>query len=120
MNMGFKHQIPLSANFKPFRSFNISPRIQYQGVLYTRSIRKEWDPDYIDPGTGEVKPQVVVDTIQGLQYAHSYLPSISMSLNPKIYGMYQFTKPESKVVAIRHVITPTVGFSFVPDMILFR
>lgn len=116
MDNGFKQQIPLSANFKPFRNFNVSPRIQYQGVLYTQSIRKHWDPNYIDPESGEVKPTVITDTIDGFQYAHSYLPSISVNLNPKIYGMYQFKNPDSKVVAIRHLMTPSIGASYVPNM----
>jgi hypothetical protein len=116
MDMGFQHQIPLSANFKLFRNFNISPRIQYTGNIYTRSKRLRWDPDYIDPETGINKPMVIQDTVYGFQYAHSYLPSISMSFNPKIYGLFQFKNPESKVVAIRHVMSPTLGFSFVPDM----
>lgn len=116
MDNGFKHQIPLSANFKPFRNFNISPRVQYQGVLYTKSIRKNWDPNYLDPVTGEVTPTVITDTIEGMQYAHSYLPAISVLLNPKIYGMYEFKNPDSKVVAIRHLMTPSIGASYVPDM----
>lgn len=116
MDNGFKHQIPLSANFRPFRSFNISPRVQYQAVVYTESIRKHWDPNYIDPGTGEISPTVITDTIEGFQYAHSFLPSISVLLNPKIYGMYQFKNPDSKVIAIRHLMTPSIGASYVPDM----
>ncbi len=116
MDMGYTHNIPLLANYKPFRNFNVTPRIQYTGTLYRSSIRKTWDPDFVDPETGQIKPSVVQDTIYGLQYAHSYLPSISMSLNPRLYGMYQFKNPDSRVVAIRHVMTPVLSFSYVPDM----
>jgi len=116
MENGFKHDIPLVANFKPFNNFNISPRIQYSGVIYSEKVEKEWDENYIDPETGIVTPTLVVDTIEGFQYAHSYLPSISMSLNPRIYGMFQFKNPEARVSAIRHVMTPALGFSFTPDM----
>jgi len=116
MDMGFQHQIPLSANFKLFRNFNISPRVQYTGTIYPQSKRLRWDPDYVDPETGVPDPKVIQDTVYGIQYAHSYLPAISMSFNPKIYGLFQFKNPEAKVVAIRHVMSPTLGFSFVPDM----
>jgi hypothetical protein len=116
MDPGFKHEIPLTANFRPFNNFSIAPRIQYTGVLYNESIRKHWNPDYIDPETGEKDPKVVVDTITGVQYAHSFLPAISATFNPKIFGMYQFKNPDAKVVAIRHLMTPTFSFSYVPDM----
>jgi len=116
MKNGLKHSIPLSTNFKPFRNFNISPRIQYIGMLYTSSIRKEWDANYVNPLSDKQEGQVVVDTVKGLQYAQAFLPSIGMSLNPKIYGMFVFKNPEAKVMAIRHVISPSIGFSFTPDM----
>jgi len=116
MKNGFKHDIPLTVNFKPFNSFNISPRIKYTGVIYTERVEKKWDENFIDPETGQINPTLVVDTIEGFQYAHAYLPSIGMSLNPRIYGTYQFKNPESRVVAIRHVMTPALGFSYTPDM----
>lgn len=116
MRNGFKHSIPLSTNLKPFRNFNVSPRVQYNGMLYTSSVRKEWDTNYVDPVTGIQKGRVVTDTIHGLQYAHALLPSIGMSLNPKIFGMFAFKNPDAKIVAIRHVISPAIGFSFTPDM----
>ena len=116
MDNGFQHDIPLTVNFKPFNSFNISPRIKYKGVIYSERVEKEWDENFIDPETGQIKPTLVVDTIEGFQYAHAYLPSIGMSLNPRIYGMFQFKNPESRVVAIRHVLSPSLGFNFTPDM----
>ncbi len=116
MDPGFKHEIPLTANFRPFNNFSIAPRVQYSGVLYNKSIRKHWDEDYVDPETGLLDPRVIVDTISGIQYAHSFLPAISATFNPKIFGMYQFKNQDAKVVAIRHLMTPTFSFSYVPDM----
>jgi hypothetical protein len=29
--------------------------------------------------------------------------------------MYRFKNPKAKIQAIRHVITPTIGFSYAPD-----
>jgi hypothetical protein len=59
---------------------------------------------------------LVTDTIKKIQYAQSLLPSVSLTLNPKIYGMFAFKNPDARVVAIRHVMTPSVSFSYVPDM----
>jgi hypothetical protein len=48
--------------------------------------------------------------VQGIQ------PSINFNLNPTIYGNYIFINKNSKIKAIRHVITPSVGFNFVPGI----
>jgi len=107
---GYQHSIPLTTNFKLARDLTLSPTLNYQGVLYSKSIRKSWDEDLND-GAGGVQ----VDTIQGFRYAHNYSTSASLSLSPKIYGMYTF-KPTSNIVAIRHVMTPSISVSYTPEI----
>ncbi|MGQ1909474.1 putative LPS assembly protein LptD [Marinifilum sp. RC60d5] len=107
---GYQHSIPISTNFKIAKDLTLSPTLSYQGVLYSRSIRKSWDPN-ADGGDGDVQ----IDTIQGFKYAHNYSTSASLSLSPKIYGMYTF-KESSKVAAIRHVMTPSVSISYTPEI----
>ncbi|MDZ7636537.1 MAG: putative LPS assembly protein LptD [Bacteroidales bacterium] len=55
------------------------------------------------------------DTIRGLTYGQALVPSISASFNPSLYGTFQFTKKGSKVESIRHVMKPSVGFSYSPE-----
>jgi hypothetical protein len=38
-----------------------------------------------------------------------------MGMSTRIYGMFEFKNPKSPVVAIRHVITPSMSFSYTPD-----
>jgi len=116
MRNGFQHSIPISTVIRPFRNFSISPNVQYTGVLYTQSIKKRWEADYYDAELDSTYGRVMVDTIPGLRYAHAYSPSISATLNPKIFGMYQFKNPDFPVRAIRHVMTPSVSFNYTPDM----
>lgn len=104
---GYEHSIPITTNFKLAKDLTLSPTLNYRGVLYTRSIRKTFDTD--------AKDDVRVDTIQGFRYAHNYSTGASLSLSPKIYGMYVF-KETSKVAAIRHVMTPTVSVSYTPEI----
>lgn len=104
---GYEHSIPITTNFKLAKDLTLSPTLNYRGVLYTRSIRKTFDTD--------AKDDVRVDTIQGFRYAHNYSTGASLSLSPKIYGMYMF-KETSKVAAIRHVMTPTVSVSYTPEI----
>ena len=114
MKNGFKHEAPLSIQFRPFRNFSISPSVTYTGVMYTQKIKKTWDPNYFNPATNEIQPAVVIDTTKGFFYGQALNPSISASFNPQIFGTYTFNNPDSRVQAIRHVIKPSVGFSYVP------
>ena len=114
MKSGFSHEIPLSFQIRPFRNFSISPSVSYNGVLYTQKIEKTWDINYRDPETNEIIPSVVRDTVRGYFYGHSINPSISAGYSPQIFGLFQFTNPNSRVQAVRHVMKPSVSFSFIP------
>jgi hypothetical protein len=116
MKNGFKHDIPFSFQIRPFKNFSISPSLSYSGVLYTQKIEKRWDPKYYDKDRGEYVPSVVNDTTRGFFYGQALNPTISASFNPQLFGMYSFTNPNSRIQAIRHVIKPSIGFGFVPDV----
>ncbi len=107
---GYKHSIPITTKFKLTRDLTLSPTLNYQGVLYSRYINKSWD-DSENDGKGGVR----IDTIQKFKYAHNYSTSLSLSLSPKIYGMYTFSK-NSKLAFIRHVLTPSVSVSYTPEI----
>ena len=113
MRNGFKHEAPLSIQFRPFKNFSISPQVAYSGVLYTQKFEKKWDPEYFDRAKNEIVGKVVTDTLRGTFYGHSFRPSISASFNPQVFGTFNF-KPESRVQAIRHVMKPSVSFSYIP------
>lgn len=115
MRSGFKHDAPLSLQIRPFRNFSISPTMSYSGVLYTQKIEKKWNPEYINPVTGEPIPSLVNDTLRGFFYGHSLKPSVSANFSPQVFGMFTF-KPESRVQAIRHVMKPSVGFNYIPSI----
>jgi len=116
MKNGFEHNIPLSFQIRPFKNFSISPSITYSGVMYTQKIIKNWKPDYVNPDNNQRVPSVVNDTIRGVFYGQALNPSISASFNPQLFGMFSFTNPNSRLQAIRHVIKPSVSFSFVPAL----
>lgn len=114
MKSGFSHQIPMSFQLRPFRNFSISPSLSYNGVLYTQKINKAWNINYKDPETNQIKPIVVKDTTRGYFYGHSINPSISAGYSPQIFGLFQFINPDSRIQAIRHVMKPSVSFSYIP------
>ncbi|HWR75270.1 MAG TPA: putative LPS assembly protein LptD [Bacteroidales bacterium] len=116
MKNGFKHEIPLSMQIRPFKNFSISPQVRYTGVLYTQEIEKRWDPNYYNESLNKIVPSVINDTIRGLSYGQSLLPSISASYNTQLDGRFRFTKKGSKIETIRHLMKPSVGFSYSPEL----
>jgi len=115
MQTGFKHEVPLSLQIRPFNNFSISPSVRYTGVLYTQQIHKRWDPDYYDESRNMVVPSVVNDTIRGFTYGQALVPTLSASFNPSLYGTFSFTKKGSRIESIRHVMKPSIGFSYSPE-----
>jgi hypothetical protein len=123
MNTGFRHEVPLSLNIKPFnriaalQSFTITPNVSYKGMIYTEQKEKiiTGYNETLVGGETVYSPVILDTTFNRLSYAHAYLPRISAGLSPKIYGMYQFTGG-GRLQAIRHVMTPSANFSYVPDM----
>jgi hypothetical protein len=129
MKTGFKHSIPLSLAIKPFRktpmlqSFSITPSVNYNGMLYTKQTQYyiyDYAYEYDDQGNIISQTPLYTDTlISKVSYAHSLFPSIGAGLAPKVYGMFTFSG-KGRLEQIRHVMTPTVGFSYVPDMSSFQ
>jgi len=111
---GFKHAAPLGASYKFLKFFNFSPQVSYEGVLYPYYIQKQ-----VVETTNTSGQQVFVtqtDTINEVKYAHSFGPSASLSFSAPVYGMYLSKGKNSKIQALRHVITPSASLSYTPDM----
>jgi len=115
MDNGFKHDIPISLPIRPFNNFSISPQLRYTGVLYTRRKEKRWDDNYYDPVTNDTVSKLIDEYIPGFYYGQAFSPSISASYSPQVFGMFTF-KPDSRIIAVRHVIKPSISFSYVPAM----
>lgn len=111
---GFQHNIPINTNIKILKYFNLSPQVEYIGILYP-SIMKYGYNKTTDIN-GDSIYVLTQDTVPTIKYAQLVKPSVSLSVGPNIYGMYAFKNPEAKIVAIRHVITPSAGISYVPDL----
>ncbi len=112
MENGFRQDIPLSANFKFLRYFNIAPSVRYQGTLYPNYIEKRWDRTYMN--TDGSFGAISTDTISKIRYTQTIDPSINLSFNPTVYGMFQYRRGPIK--AIRHVMTPSVSVSYKPKI----
>lgn len=111
---GFQHNIPLSTNFKLLKYFNLSPKVQYTGILYPNYL--EIISDTLIDESGNEYIETYENVVPTIKYAQLLEPSVSLSVGPNIYGMYRFKNQEGKIEALRHVLTPSVSVSYRPDM----
>ena len=103
---GMKHSIPINANFTLFGYLNLTPSFNLSDNTTFIKQEKSWD---------EVSQKEVTDTITGFYNVYNW--NLSLSASTKLYGMYIPNRKifGDKVQAIRHVLTPSVSFSYHPD-----
>ena len=103
---GFQHNIPISASFTLFNYINLTPSFNFTDRMYTHKITRSQNPETL---------KEVTDTTYGFYNVYNW--NLSVSASTKLYG---FWVPNHKIFgdkiqAIRHVITPTISFSYAPD-----
>ena len=103
---GWNHSIPISGNFTLFNYINLSPSFNFQDRMYSHKVMRSWD---------ETAQREVCDTIYGFNNVYNY--SFSIGASTKLYGFYIPSRKifGDKIQAIRHVVTPSVSFSYAPD-----
>ena len=102
MQNGIIHSMPVSTSIPVLKYLTLSPSIGISSKWYFKTINKHYDT---------VANRVVTDTVPGFKMAEEF--NTALSLTTKLYGMYQFRN--SKIKAIRHVITPNISLSYRPD-----
>lgn len=103
---GMRHTIPVSANFTLFNYVNITPSFNFTDRMYSYKVNQSWDTE---------RQTLQRDTVYGFNNVYNF--NLSVSANTKLYGMY-YPAPwfgGKKIMAIRHVLTPTFSFSYAPD-----
>lgn len=102
-NNGIKHSIPVGTSLKLLKFFTLSPAVNYEELWYTSKLNHQYD---------SLSQKIVTDTIPGFQRIYSY--NTSISVNTRIFGTYFFNR-ETGIQAIRHVLNPSIGYSYRPD-----
>ena len=101
---GMRHSIPVEATFSLFKYINVTPSFLYTERWYTRKVMQHYD---------YTLKEAVKDTINGFNRVYDY--NMSVSMNTKLYGMYKPLFMKSKEITIRHVVTPSVSYTYTPD-----
>lgn len=103
---GMQHNIPISGNFMLFDVINVSPSFNFTDRMYTNKVTRSWD---------EANQRELCDTTYGFHNVYNW--NLSLSASTKLYGFYVPNRKlfGDKIVAVRHVFTPQVSFSYAPD-----
>ena len=102
--IGGRHSIPVSTSFNMFNYITVSPSFNYTEIWYTRELDFSYD---------EELQGLRIDTLEGFSRTGYWTSGASM--NTRFYGTVTFPGKDRKIQAIRHVVTPSVSFSYNPD-----
>jgi len=99
---GIQHQISVNSTQKVFRWISTSQNLSYQEV-WSDHVQEH----FLNPQTNQIESRDVK------QFAARRTFSTSLSANTKLYGT--FFPNKFGIQALRHVMTPSLSFSFRPD-----
>jgi len=97
---GFQHSIPVSLSLNVLKYLQFNSSVNYNERWYFQTFRQHYEQD-----------SLVRDTVSGFRRAYEY--TLSSGFSTKIYGQKNFRK--GNLVALRHVMTPSVSFNYRPD-----
>ena len=103
---GIQHNIPVNGNFTLAKYINITLGFNFTDRMYFKKENMQWD---------QAAQAVAIDTTYGFYNVYNWNASIGAST--KFYGMFIPNRKifGDKILAVRHVFTPTVSFSYAPD-----
>ncbi len=102
MNNGIKQTARLANTVKIFKYINWTNSFDYNELWYLKNTRQYYDLE---------KEQAVSEIRRGFKTTRQFNYTTNFSFN--VYGIFRFKKGSLK--AIRHVMTPAVGFTYHPD-----
>lgn len=102
--VGAKHRIPISTNFKIAKYFSVSVGGTYEDLWTLDTYERQYDE--------ENSQTIVSDTIKGFDRFNRY--NFSTSIGTTIYGTIPFGE-DKKIQALRHVIRPSISYGYTPS-----
>ncbi|MCJ8209647.1 LPS-assembly protein LptD [Mucilaginibacter sp. RS28] len=105
LRSGFKQTIPVSMNLTLLKYLQFSSSATYNEYWNFQTTRKYYDRTNVNNPT-----QPVTEVVPGFRRAGDY--TFGANFTTKLYGTTNF---KGKIKAIRHVMTPSIGFSYAPD-----
>jgi lipopolysaccharide assembly outer membrane protein LptD (OstA) len=97
---GFRQNLPISTSFNVLKYFTLTPAFTINSVTQFKTIRKTWNGTAIE-----------IDTVNGVRANFDW--NMSAALSTRLYGMFYMRHTRYSV--IRHTMTPTFNFIYMPD-----
>ncbi|WP_316829346.1 putative LPS assembly protein LptD [Pedobacter aquatilis] len=107
LQTGFQQTIPIGMNFTLLKYLTFSMGGTYNEVWNFQSINKRYTVFTDGSYTSRI------DTVSGFKRGGSY--NLSTSMSTKIYGKTKEFKNLGNIKMLRHVMTPSVSFTYSPD-----
>jgi lipopolysaccharide assembly outer membrane protein LptD (OstA) len=101
LRTGLNHTFNFSTNERILNFLSLSPSINFNS---------KWYPSRQDYRFEE-NDSLVIDTLPGFSTVNTF--SVGAQLSTKVYGTFQYRK--GRIKAIRHMMTPQIGFTYRPD-----
>jgi LPS-assembly protein len=103
LQWGAQHSIPITLSLPSLGPIQIAPGVSYRENWYNMRTYRRWDP----------KTNTVIDSSKKGFYRAGDV-SFSLGLNTAIFGTYEKFGKNSKIVAFRHVMRPTLSLNYNP------
>ncbi len=104
MQWGAQHNIPIVLPLPPAGPFQMAPSISFQERWYGQRVIRGWNDDLKK-----------VDTIVQKGFYRAQEITTGFSINTAIFGTFNF-KNSKGMQALRHVIRPSIGINYKPDL----
>ena len=109
LKAGMTHKFTIGLpSFTVLKYFNFSPSVNYGMNWYFQEQSRVFNEE-----TNQVET-VTSDQFSTFGLSHDFSAGISMST--RIYGTYMFKSKKASLRAMRHMITPSISFSYKPEM----
>ncbi|MEO6838009.1 MAG: putative LPS assembly protein LptD [Ginsengibacter sp.] len=105
LQWGVHHSIPISLSLPQMGVFQLSPSVSYDETWYQNKVTKVWDAAHDTLAATKIE--------KGFYRARQM--AFGLSVTTKVYGMFTSKKKDAKIIAIRHLLTPTFGISYQPN-----
>jgi hypothetical protein len=104
---GAQHNIPITLALPSIfgGALQIAPGVSLQNKWYSRKFIRSWD---------SVLQKVDSNFMKGF-YTASYV-SFSLNLSTAIFGTFTNFGKKSSILGLRHVMRPTIGITYTPDL----
>jgi LPS-assembly protein len=105
LQWGAQHNIPITLSLPPIfgGALMIAPSVSYSQVWIAQKFHRKWN---------DATKKLDTSVTKGFFTDHQ--ASFALNFNTAIFGTYQFKN--SRIVALRHVIRPSFGINYKPDL----